>query len=173
MASLMENLLDTLEKELSEYRGLLELSMQKTSILIKGDVAALQKLTDEEEVMVDRVGALDRKREEYMKDVANVLNKDVNTLKLHQIVEVLQGRENEQTRLQKVHDALFEVTRSISRVNEQNRALIKQQLELVEFDMNLIRSMHSAPETAEYGRDAMAGGYGMPGAAPGSFDAKQ
>lgn len=171
MASLMENLLDALESELSEYQNLLELSKQKTSILIKGDVDALQKLTDEEQVVVDRLAPIERKREELMKDVANVLNKDVNTLKLHQIVEVLQGRENEQGRLMKVHDALSDVTNQVKRVNEQNRALIKQQLELVEFDMNLIRSMHSAPETAEYGRNAVSGGYSN--SSPGSFDAKQ
>lgn len=171
MASLMENLLDTLEAQLKEYQALLELSKQKTSILVKGDVVALQKLTDEEQVVVDKIGSLERKRDEYMRDVANVLNKDVNTLKLHQIIEVLNGRDSEQGRLIKVHDALLEVGNQLSILNEQNKALIRQHLEMIEFDMNLIRSMHSAPETAEYGRNAVSGG-GYSGSA-GSFDAKQ
>jgi flagellar biosynthesis/type III secretory pathway chaperone len=100
------------------------------------------------------------------------LNKDVNSLKLHVIIRLLEERPDEQKRLSKVHDELQTVVQSVARINEQNKALIKQQLEMVEFDLNLIKSMNSAPETAEYNRTAAVNGNYMGGMA-GSFDAKQ
>ena len=172
MASLMENLIDILDKEVTEYKAMLELSNKKTPILIKGDIEALQQITEEEQNVVDRISNLDRKRAEAMKDVANVLNKDVHTLKLSAIIDLLEKRPEEQKKLSKVHDELSEVVRGVSKVNELNQALIKQSLELVEFDMNLIKSMNSIPQTAEYGKSALSnGGYNV--SMQGGFDAKQ
>jgi flagellar biosynthesis/type III secretory pathway chaperone len=172
MASLMENLIDILEKEVTEYKALLELSEQKTPIIIRGDTIALQQITDDEQEVVGHLSHLDRDREDVMKDIGNVLNKDVNSLKLHVIIRLLEERPDEQKRLSKVHDELQTVVQSVARINEQNKALIKQQLEMVEFDLNLIKSMNSAPETAEYNRTAAVNGNYMGGMA-GSFDAKQ
>lgn len=172
MASLMENLMDILEKENTEYEALLELSKKKTPIIIKGDIAALQQITDEEQLVVDKVVLLDRKREEVMKDIANVVNKDVESLKLNQIVLMLEPRPQEQKRLAKARDALHTSVHNLAKVNEMNSALIKQSLELVEFDMNLIKSMNSSPETAEYNRAATVNG-GYSANVRGSFDAKQ
>ena len=172
MASLMENLIDILEKEVTEYKSLLKLSEQKTPVIVKGDITNLQKITDEEQDIVGRLTHLDRKREEVMKDIANVLNKDVSNLKLQAIIQILEARPMEQKKLAKAHDELQTVVEAVSRINEQNRALIKQQLEMVEFDMNLIKSMNSAPTTADYNRSANMNGSFM-GAAAGSFDAKQ
>ena len=172
MASLMENLMDILEKENTEYKALLELSERKTPILIAGDTVALQQITDEEQLVVDRVNHLDHQRITVMQDIANVVNKDVKNLKLGQIVQMLEPRPVEQKRLSKAHDALQTTVLAVQKINELNRALIKQSLELVEFDLNLVKSMNSAPETAEYNRGALTNN-GFTGTARGSFDAKQ
>lgn len=172
MASLMENLIDVLEKEITEYKALLELSERKTPTIIQGDIPSLQKITDEEQDVVGRISHLDRKREEVMKDIANVLNKDVNNLKLRAIIDVLEQRPAEQKKLSEAYDGLKSVVNAVSRINEQNRALLQQSLEMVEFDINLIKSLNSAPTTAEYDRTAsMNGGYAD--SAAGNFDARQ
>ena len=62
MASLMENLMDLLEKENSEYEKLLELSMEKTPVIIEGNVEKLEKITDDENIIVSRVNMLDKQR---------------------------------------------------------------------------------------------------------------
>ena len=49
MASLMENLIDVLEKQSSEYEVLLGLSQQQTPIIVSGDLAHLQEITDKEQ----------------------------------------------------------------------------------------------------------------------------
>ena len=171
MASLMEELLDTLEKENVEYETLLGLSERKTQIIIKGNIAALEQITDEEQIVVNRISHLDSKRENVTKDIANVINKDVETLKLSTLIELLKTQPKEQKRLMEIHDKLQNTVGNVRRLNEQNEELIKHSLEMVEFDLNMVRAMRQAPETANYDRGAVNTG-GMLGSI-GGFDAKQ
>lgn len=172
MASLMENLIDVLDKESSEYEGLLELSMKKSPIIVKGDLVQLQKITDEEQEVVSRVQRMEHRREEITADIANVLNKDVTTLKLLDLIQMLEGRPQEQKRLAAVHDRLQAAVHGLKKINEQNRELLENALELVEFDMNLLRAAKQGPETANYNKGAYSAGSTM-AADSGRFDAKQ
>lgn len=172
MASLMENLISVLQDEGVAYEELLELSMKKTPIIVSGDLESLQKITDEEQNVVAKINHLDAKREEVTKDIANVLNKDVKSLKLVDIINLLSQRPMEQKQLATAHDKLKEVVGQMTRVNEQNKELIKQSLEMVEFDLNLIHAMKSAPQTANYTKGAYSTGAVM-GRSNGGFDAKQ
>lgn len=172
MASLMENLIDILNKESSEYESLLELSMKKTPIIVAGDLEGLQKITDEEQIVVSRINHLEKLRIEDIKDIANVLNKDVKTLKLANLIEMLEGRPVERQQLADVHDRLQSVVHRVQMINNQNGELINQALEMVQFDMNLLQSMKSAPETADYNRGAYNAGNSM-GISRSGFDAKQ
>lgn len=172
MASLMENLISVLEEEGKTYGELLELSMKKTPIIVGGDLEGLQRITDEEQIVVARINRLDAKREEVTRDIANVLNKDVTKLKLVDIIQMLSQRPVEQKQLAAAHDKLKEVVGQMARINEQNRDLIQSSLEMVEFDLNLIQSMKSAPQTANYNRGAYSQGAFM-GRSRGGFDAKQ
>ena len=171
MASLMEELLDTLEKENAQYETLLGLSERKTQIIVKGDIAALEQITDEEQIVVNKISHLDSKRETVTKDIANVINKDVETLKLSTLIELLKTQPKEQKRLMEIHDKLQVTVGTIRRLNEQNEELIRHSLEMVEFDLNMVRAMKQAPETANYDRSAANTG-GMLGSL-GGFDAKQ
>lgn len=172
MASLMENLISVLQDEAEAYGELLELSMKKTPVIVSGDLEGLQKITDEEQEVVARINHLETKREEVTKDIANVLNKDVAKLKLADIINMLGQRPAEQKQLAAAHDGLKEVVGQMARVNEQNRGLIQQSLEMVEFDLNLIHAMRSAPQTANYNKGAYSLGTVM-GNGGGGFDAKQ
>ncbi len=172
MASLMEELIDVLEKESKEYEELLSLSRRKTKVIVSQDILALEKITDEEQIIVSRITNLDSKRETVTKDIADVINKDVETLKLSALIELLSNQPNERKRLSAVHDRLKDTVHTIRLVNEGNSELIKNSLEMVNFDLNMIRAMRQAPETANYARNASNTGV-MLGSATGNFDAKQ
>ncbi|MGN1147720.1 MAG: flagellar protein FlgN [Lachnospiraceae bacterium] len=171
MASLIENLISVLEQESSEYEELLGLSMKKTPIIVSGDLQALQEITDEEQTVVNRINHLENKRTEVIKDIANVMNKDVNTLKLVNLIQMLENRPEESKKLSEVHDRLKSVVGNMQRVNMQNKELIAHSLEMVEFDMNLLHAMKAAPETANYNKGAYNAGDVM-GTERGGFDAK-
>jgi len=168
----MENLIAVLQQECEEYNGLLELSGRKTPIIVAGDLTNLERITDEEQEWVGRIAHLEKKRAEVTADIADVLNKDVKTMKLRDLTRMLSARPAEQKQLADACDALGNVVSQVQAVNERNRELIQHSLELVEFDMNLLQSMRSAPQTANYNREAYNAGTAM-GIINHGFDAKQ
>lgn len=172
MASLMETLIEVLEKENLEYKNLLELSIKKTPAIVSEDLQALTKITDEEQIIVSRINHLDNQRNEAVNDIANVLNKDVAKLKIVDLIKMLEARPEEQRKLAAVFDELRENVRAVKRINEQNKELIESALELVQFNMNILQSMNKAPETANYNRGAYNTG-DMIGMSNKAFDAKQ
>ena len=169
MASLMENLIQVLNNESQEYDQLLELSTKKTPVLVAGNLEELARITDEEQLVVSRITHLERKRQEVFADIANVINRDVKTLLLPDLIEILAQRPEEQQKLAKVHDRLRTV---VYEVNDQNRILIQNSLEMIDYDLNMLQSMKSAPETANYNRGAYNTGAQM-GVETSAFDAKQ
>lgn len=171
MASLIEELIDTLNKENSEYGKLLELSKQKAAVIVARDIPALEKITDDEQTVVSNISTLDAKRAQVTRDIADVINKDVETLKLSVLIDLLEKQPKEQKALSDVHDRLKVTVDSVRAINESNRQLIGQSLEMVEFDINMMRAMRQAPETNNYGRSAVSVGDTL-GAVRG-FDAKQ
>ena len=154
MASLMETLIEVLEKENLEYKNLLELSMKKTPVIVSDDIKALAKITDEEQFIVSRINHLDNQRNEAVNDIANVLNKDVTKLKIVDLIKMLAARPQEQAKLAAVFDELRRNVQAVKRINEQNRELIESALEMVQFNMQIMQSMNKAPETANYNRGA-------------------
>lgn len=172
MASLMENLIEVLEQESNEYEGLLSLSQKKTSIIVSGNLEELKRITDDEQESVSRITRLEKKRTETTADIANVLNKDVTSLRLTNLIEMLSARPAEQRKLAEAHDRLQASVRELKRINEQNRELLANALEMVEFEMNLLQASKAAPETANYTRGAYNTGDTV-GVASRGFDAKQ
>lgn len=172
MASLIENLISVLEQENSEYEILLELSRKKTPVIVKGDIPRLQEITDEEQKVIDRIHHLEVKREEHIRDIANVINRDVEELKLENLIQLLGRSPEDQKRLSEIHEKLRVTLSQMQNVNAQNRELLTGALEMVEFDLNLLQSLRRAPETANYNKGAYSAG-SVIGTYAGGFDAKQ
>ena len=172
MASLMENLIEVLDQECTMYEKLLGLSSQKTTVIVQGDLKALAEITDEEQYVIGNIQSLEKKRMEAMKDIANVLNKDVNSLKLTDLIEVLEKRPVDRKNLAEQRDRLVGVAGNVRRVNGQNQELLRSSIEMVQFEMNIIQASKRAPETANYSRALGTTGDCL-GYTSGGFDAKQ
>ena len=172
MASLVETLVDVLDQECNKYEQLLGLSSQKTTIIIKGDLEALAKITDEEQYIIGDIQGLEKQRITAMKDIANVLNKDVDSLKLTELIQILEKRPEDQKNLALQRDRLVGVADNVRRVNGQNQQLLETSIEMVQFEMNIIQSSKQAPQTANYSRAADTTGECL-GYTSGGFDAKQ
>ncbi len=171
MASLMEELLGILQTEAEKYEELLELSKRKTPILVSGKIEELQKITDEEQILVDNINSVDKKRTELVNDIGNVLNENPKELTVQKLADLMMEQPQQQKQLLELHDKLKRVLGSVQTINEQNKALVDQMLEMVAFDMNLLKSMKQAPETANYNKMAANTGELFIGAS--KFDAKQ
>ena len=171
MASLMETIIDVLTKEEEEYRTLIELSKKKTPIIIKGDIDALNRITEDEQNIVSKVQRYEKLRIQTMKDIAEVTNHAGEELNLPDLIEMMATRKEEQTKLKDIHSKLKTTLSEMKRVNDHNGELLKNSLEMVEFEINLLQASKRAPETADYNRGAYNTGTVM-GSGTKMFDSR-
>lgn len=171
MASLIDELVDVLEKENSEYTLLVDLSTKKTSTIVKNDIEEMQDIMNQEQEIVDRVNVLEKKRENTIDDICRVLHVDSKDLTVKVLIDLLKKQPTEQKKLQDVHSRLKKTLDKMVRVNENNKALMKESMEILEFEMNLLKGLKMAPETNNYTKGAYSAGGTDYGA--GAFDAKQ
>lgn len=172
MASLLENLVDILSREQIEYEYLLDLAEKKTPIIVKGDVKSLEKITEDEQDVVGRIQNMEKLRREVLADIANVVNRDVETLKLVNIVQMLEKRPDQKQLLVEVQDKLKVTIGRLKTVNDKNQMLLQDAMDMVGFNLSMLQSLKSAPQTANYTRNAYCSGSKL-GIMHGVFDAKQ
>ena len=170
MASLMDDLVQVLESENEEYAKLAELSKEKKQVIIDANVPALEKIVDLEQDVTSKIQNLDNHRRKVMHDMSVVLNKPEEDFTVDTVIEMLVSQPKEQERLQNVKQQLKTTLAEVRKINEQNQTLLTQALEMVEFDLTLFRSMRTAPETANYNKNAYNTGDILGGS---GFDAKQ
>lgn len=170
MASLMEELLEVLGEEEKQYQELIELADVKSQAIIKADIDKLGEVTAQEQNAASTLLNLSNKRARVLDDMATVLGKDPAKMTINKMIGYLENQPEEQKKLSERRDRLLEVGTQMQRLNQQNETLLKQALEMVEFDLTLLRSMRQAPETANYNKNAYNTGdlLGSSG-----FDAKQ
>jgi FlgN protein. len=167
----MEELIATLDKEDLLYRQLIPVEEEKTRAIIANDLESLRKITEQEHELVDRTSAQEHKREQIAIDIATVLGMDPRTITLDQIAEALKGQPEDQKRLQEIHDRLKKTVERLQDLNEKNKVLLKEAMEMVQFNMNVIRSTRMSSGSSNYSSNAAE----VEGMAPqhGIFDAKQ
>lgn len=170
MASLMEELLDVLHEEDDEYKKLIGLSEKKTQALIAAEIAEIQEIAEEEQLIVEVIQRCEKKCDEIIKDMGIVLGREMESLTVTELIEMLDKQPQEQAKLQQEYDKLLVTAKQMKECNEKNRMLIEQALEMVEFDLTLFRSYRMAPETANYSKDATSAGQPKES---GRFDQKQ
>jgi len=170
VASLIENLIDTLNKEDTEYKELLDIAEKKTDAIVKNDIDVLQVIVSKEQQIIERLDALEAARQEHVGDISNVLNIPLEEMKVDRLIRIMENQPEIQAQLIKVHDSLKKTMNRLVMLNDKNRVLLKENLEMLEFEINLAKSTRMAPVTANYGKDAY--GVGQPGG-EGLFDARQ
>ncbi len=169
MASLIQELIETLNGELSVYETLVPLADRKSAVIINNDVAELEKITEQEQLSAERLGALEKKREKLMNSMKTVLNRKKSELRLDELIDLLAKQPEIQKELFDLRKKLKSTLQTMSLLNDRNAKLITSSLEISDFQLNMIRSSRSFIGN-NYTRNA--GQFDMP-AAIGSFDARQ
>lgn len=166
----MEDLLDVLGKEELQYQELIDLGQQKKRAVIKADIKTLEQITAKEGDAASVLQNLAKRRSRVLNDMATVLGKNPEEMTITKMIGYLEGQPQEQQKLSEIKERLLETGKRMAALNQQNEVLLKQALEMVEFDLTLLKSMRQAPETANYNRRAYSTGDLLGG---GGFDAKQ
>ena len=97
------------------------------------------------------------------------MNKKESELNFITIIDLLKDREKEQEELRKLHDKLKRTIDALKLINERNQMLIKQSIEMIDFDINLMQSLRTSPGVGQYNTSSEVEIQGMN---KGMFDAK-
>lgn len=170
MASLIEELIMTLNEEERLYKELIPIAEKKTQIIVENDLQSLTGITEEEQSFVSKIGKLERKRQEVIRNIGIVMNRKESELNFKSIIEMLKGQDKEQEELRELHDRLKQTVERLGIVNERNQALIKQSLEMIEFDINLLQGIRTSPAMGQYNQTSEVD---MSSARKSVFDTKQ
>ncbi len=139
MASLMEQLTETLSEQSEIYERLAELSGEKRDVLVNNEIERLQQITSAENALVGRNQKLDRIRQTIFKDLASVLNRPVENLTLTDIADITKDQA-ENKRLRDLAQRLKESVNKLKECNDQNKVLIEYSLDYIDFSMNVLRA---------------------------------
>lgn len=168
MASLVEELVNVLEAETQIYTTLVGYEERKKDVLIAADVATLEEITTKEQLAGDDLIAYSNKQIQILKDIATVLGRTDGKMTVTRLISLLDTQPKVQEQLTEARDSLLTAANQMKTLSDQNAILIRQAIELNEFDMTLFKSLRQAPETANYDKSAYNTGSLLGG---GGFDA--
>ena len=151
MASLIDTLIDVLGQEDAEYKKLLELSNNKTKAIVGADIERLQDILVQEQARIDAINKLEQQRMENVDDICNVLNLRRTDIKLEDILEVLKKQPKA---LEAVNAQLKQTLNELMKINENNKLLTKESLDMVEFELNIAKNAVLTPQTGNYSKNA-------------------
>jgi len=154
LASLMDELLGVLRQEKQGYINLTELSEEKRVSIIQGNVDTLDSISSKEQEVTSELKNLENKRVNILKDMAVVLGKDDEDITISKMIEMLERQPGEQAKLIQAKDELVACASKMQIANQQNEILLRHAMEMVEFDLTLLKSLKQAPETANYDKNA-------------------
>ena len=171
MASLIDELIGVLEQEYNVYKQLIPICEEKTQVIVKNDLASLQEITKKEQDAVDFIGVLEHKREAVMANIKTVINRKTSEFTLKNLIDIMEKQPKEQKALSILHDNLKDIVQRLVTVNNRNKSLINESLEMIEFNMNFIQSTRMAPGNNTYTKGASK--YEVQAQGTRMFDAKQ
>ena len=151
------------------YAEIIPVAEKKTRIIVNNDLQSLNSITEEEQALIGRISKLERKRQEVIRNIGIVMNKKESELNFITIIDLLKDREKEQEELRKLHDKLKRTIDALKLINERNQMLIKQSIEMIDFDINLMQSLRTSPGVGQYNTSSEVEIQGMN---KGMFDAK-
>jgi len=128
--SFKDELMEILREELKELKAIRDIAYNKTDIIVKNEIKSLQNITAEEEGLVSKMAALEERR-------LNLLDSwGVNkSTPLSEIIEKIpEGRKE----LMDIREELNNLLMDIKQRNDINSQLIQENLEWMEFNINLI-----------------------------------
>jgi flagellar biosynthesis/type III secretory pathway chaperone len=170
VASLVDELVNVLRAETRLYYALEECADEKTQILVRADVPALEQLTITEQARSDELLALSNKQVQILNDIKTVLGRKDEKLTVTTLIGYLASQPQVQEKLTIARDDLIAAAKRVQDKNQQNVILLHHAIEMTEFDITLFKSMRQAPETANYDKNAYNTGTIL---GTSGFDAKQ
>lgn len=131
MSSFKDELKEILNEELQIYKELSQITYEKTQTIIDNDTEFLDKTTRREEELILGITQWEKKREELL----NSWGLDKNT-PISQIISNITVEDKKD--LEEIKEELSKILEEIKERNELNNVLIRDSLEYLDFNINLL-----------------------------------
>lgn len=139
MAGLINELMDIMGGMANVISELTELSRSKKEIVINDQTSALKQITAQENTLVGRYQKLERTAEAHIKDISTVLNTRGKKLTLGMLGDIIKEQDDYPAYME-VYKRLKTGIEELKTLNDQNRVLINNALEYIDYSVNVIRS---------------------------------
>ena len=137
-----DELIKILKEELEILNIFKKIAYEKTDIIINNEVDKLEDMTKREEELINKMGLVEEKRLQLIDSWG--INKNIS------LAEIIEKAPEGKEELIEIKDVLSSSVRNIKLRNQTNRELINDNLEWLDFNMNLILNAET-PTT--YGKE--------------------
>ena len=139
MSGLILSLMNTLEQQIVHFDELIAYSGEKKDYITGNKTDELSALTVKENAATGKVQRLDKVRNDLMKDIFNVTGRNNSeNLTLTDLADIIEGQP-EHERLKELIVTTREKLDNLKSLNEQNRILLENSLDYIDFTINAIR----------------------------------
>ena len=131
----IECLINVLNSQKELFNDILNVSKNKTKIIINGDVKELEKIINLEQAMVLKIGKFEDEREKALTNISNDLVENKEELNISALLKKLpKEKANE---LKECRQKIKEIIGEIKNTNDLNSRLIRNSLDFINFSVSL------------------------------------
>jgi len=140
-ANIITELVAVLQKETKIYENILEISKNKTNIIIEGKVAELENIVKLEQMLVLQLGKLETAREELIEKISSQVDLKPSDITITKLMDYVSGGQIDD--LKNCQQNMAEVLKELNGVNDLNSRLVKNSLDYINFSINLLSGADS------------------------------
>ncbi len=144
MTDLCARLLDNMDTQMAVYDKLLSLACEKQSVLVKGDLAELEKITKAEEILILQVGRLEEQRMALHQQLANHFSLSPSELTLSELIKRTEDK-GAVTKLQQLSTDMTGKLSDLGEANKANSELVQNSLDFVNFSLSILANVDLKP----------------------------
>jgi len=156
---LWENFSTVLQQTLDLYRALLRLSIHKRDVLVAADAPLLERMTQQEELLVLQVAKMETIRKPLTLQLARAYGLSPDDLTISKACELAPGPVSD--RLTAIRTEFETVSDELVPLNRSNAQLIEQALTFVNYNVNLLARSTAGTTYAPQGKTSQGAARAM------------
>ncbi|HHV29563.1 flagellar protein FlgN [Acetivibrio mesophilus] len=136
---LINDLMDVLLQESKIYEDILEISKNKTDVIVKGKVNELENITNLEQSLIFKIGKLEESRESLVAEISDAIGVNPSEMTVSELEKHVDKKQAD--RLKEHKEYLSSIIGEIKNINEINSKLIKNSIDFIDFSINILSSI--------------------------------
>lgn len=138
-----DQLVTVMERLLDLHNSLLEKAYQKTTVIEKGDIDALNTLIKEEQKLLPTINKFEQVRQQVVRDFLTPFHVEEENFTISTCLTYID--DSKKDKLAELREKLLEVAQKLQKQNELNSELVKQSLQFVHMSLDMFY-----PKTPEF-----------------------